>query len=112
MLEYRVEPELSLEEVNTIANEGWKIVQYKNFGTEFKEILFVRGTDPVLIQTEQAILDLTQEKITNPSGEFYVKKEISYGDVILITFLTLFLVLSITGFLLKFFLPKLVNFKR
>jgi len=112
MLEYRIEPELTLEEVNTIASEGWKVIQYKNFGTDFKEILFVRGTDPVLIQTEQAILDLTQEKIENDFNEFYINKTISYGDVLTITFLTIFLVFSIVGFIIKFLIPKFINFKR
>jgi hypothetical protein len=46
------------------------------------------------------------------SEEFYMNKTISYGDVLVLTFLTIFLVFGIVKFLTDFFIPKLVNFRR
>ena len=46
------------------------------------------------------------------SEEFYMNKTISYGDILVLTFLTIFLVFGIVKFLTDFFIPKLVNFRR
>jgi len=45
-------------------------------------------------------------------AEFYISKTIGYGDILVITFLTLFLIFGILKFLTDFLIPKLVNFKR
>ena len=45
-------------------------------------------------------------------AEFYVRKEVSYGDILLLTFLTLFLIFGVVKFLTDFLIPRLVNFKR
>ena len=49
---------------------------------------------------------------TTTGASFYVRQEISYGDILIITFLTLFLVFGVLKFLTDFLIPKLVNFKR
>jgi len=54
--------------------------------------------------------ELIENSTTGTS--FYIKKTISYGDFIIITFLTIFLVFSITKFLINFIIPKRMNFKR
>lgn len=45
-------------------------------------------------------------------AEFYIKKSVSYGDFIIITFLTIFLIFGVLKFLMDFLIPKLVNFRR
>ncbi len=113
MLEYNYHNELDITELNILSGQGWKVFELGNYdGVKFKDVIMVNGTDPVLIQTEQAILDLTQEKITENDREFYVDKTIGYGDILITTFLTIFLVFSIVGFLIKFFIPNFINFKR
>jgi len=109
MLEYRLEPEPTIDDLNNLASQGWKVV---SFNKDLKNILLMKGTDPIVVETQQSILDLSQEKIISGENEFIVKKEITYGDVILFTFLTLFLVFGIISFLIKFLIPKLVNFRR
>ncbi|GAH94180.1 unnamed protein product [marine sediment metagenome] len=56
----------------------------------------------------------TIELIENAStgASFYVSKTIGYGDILIITFLLLFLVFGILKFLTDFLVPKLINFKR
>lgn len=44
-------------------------------------------------------------------AEFYIRKSISYGDVIVITFLMIFLIFGIMKFLFDFLIPKMMNFK-
>lgn len=45
-------------------------------------------------------------------AEFYISKTIGYGDILIITFLMLFLIFGILKFLTDFLIPRLVNFKR
>jgi len=45
-------------------------------------------------------------------AEFLVKKSVSYGDFLIITFLMIFLIWGIMKFLINFFIPKLMNFKK
>lgn len=46
-------------------------------------------------------------------ANFYLRQEISYGDILVIVFLILFLVFGILGFLVKFLIPKTITyFKR
>ena len=56
----------------------------------------------------------TFELIENAStgASFYLRQEISYGDILVITFLTLFLIFGILKFLTDFLVPKLFNWKR
>ena len=56
----------------------------------------------------------TTELIENAStgASFWIRQEVSYGDVLIITFLLLFLVFGILKFLTDFLVPKLINFKR
>lgn len=56
----------------------------------------------------------TTELIENAStgASFYLRQEISYGDILVITFLMLFLVFGILKFLTDFLVPKLFNWKR
>ena len=56
----------------------------------------------------------TIELVENAStgASFYISKQLSYGDILLITFLTLFLIFGIFKFLIDFIIPKRMNFKR
>lgn len=45
-------------------------------------------------------------------AEFYISKTVDYGDILIITFLTMFLIFGILKFLTDFLIPKLINFKR
>ena len=45
-------------------------------------------------------------------ASFYLSKQIGYGEILIITFLVLFLVFGIFNFLIKFFLPQKITFKR
>lgn len=55
-------------------------------------------------------LELIQNGTT--SAEFYLDKRVSYGDVLLLTFLMIFLAFGIVKFLSEFLIPKSVNFRR
>ena len=114
MLEYLYLEDQTLEQINFYANEGWRVEFVKNIDPNKIDLVMVSGTDPILIQTEQIILDLTQEKVVNydTGAEFIVNQSVSYGDFLIITFLFLFLIFGIAKFLIGFFIPKFMNFKR
>ncbi len=58
--------------------------------------------------------DETIELIENSTtgAEFYIKKQLNYGEILVITFLAIFLIFGILKFITDFLIPKLVNFKR
>lgn len=61
-------------------------------------------------ESQDIEIDLIQNATTG--AEFYIKKSVSYGDILIIVFLMIFLVLGIMKFLTDFLIPKLMNFKR
>jgi len=42
MLEYRLEPEPTIDELNNLASQGWKVV---SFNKDLKNVLLIKGTD-------------------------------------------------------------------
>lgn len=58
--------------------------------------------------------DDTVELIENASTStfFYISRFLSYGDILIIIFLMLFLVFGIMKFITNFIIPKRINFKR
>jgi len=114
MLEYLYLEDQTLDQVNFYANEGWRIEFINKIEIDKLDVMLVSGADPVAIQTEQIILDLTQEKVINydTGAEFIVNQSVSYGDFLIIIFLFLFLVFGVAKFLIGFFVPKFINFKR
>ncbi|GAI58134.1 unnamed protein product, partial [marine sediment metagenome] len=46
---------------------------------------------------------------TTTGAEFYISKTIGYGDILIITFLMLFLIFGILKFLTDFVIPKLFH---
>lgn len=59
---------------------------------------------------ENTEIELIQNATTG--AEFFIKKNVSYGDFLIITFLMIFLVFGIMKFLIGFIIPKRINFKR
>ena len=53
----------------------------------------------------------TNELIENTTtgASFYVQKTISYGDIVVLTFLALFLAFGILKFLTDFLIPKFIQ---
>ena len=49
---------------------------------------------------------------TTTGAEFFIKKSVSYGDFLIIVFLMIILIWGIMKFLINFFIPKLMNFKK
>ena len=64
----------------------------------------------IYCQYENAEIELIENATTG--AEFFIKKSVSYGDFLIITFLTIFLIFGILKFLTNFLIPKLMNFKR
>jgi len=64
----------------------------------------------IYCQYENPEIELIENASTGT--EFYLKKNVSYGDFLIITFLMIFLVFGILKFLINFLIPKLMNFKR
>lgn len=52
------------------------------------------------------------ELIENATTSFYLTKTINYGEILIITFLMLFLIFGISKFLVNFIIPKKISFKR
>ena len=82
-------------------------------------------SEPVNLGTEEnpdwhyskadcSLPDETIELIQNSTtgAEFYIKKQLDYGEILVFTFLMIFLVFGILKFITDFLVPKLVNFRR
>lgn len=68
----------------------------------------------IICEEEDNPSDKQFEIIENATtgAKFYLNKEISYGDFLIITFLMIFLILGILSFLINLIIPKFFNFKR
>jgi hypothetical protein len=62
------------------------------------------------LECDPVILQLVQNEETE--AEFYLQKTIDYGDILLISILSIFLIFGMLKFLTDFLIPKLVNFRR
>lgn len=67
---------------------------------------FWQYSEMVCTSTETAFIENQ-----TTGAEFHIRKSITYGDFIVILFLTIFLIFGIMKFLFDFLIPKLVNFK-
>jgi len=61
-------------------------------------------------QATSTSLELIENATTGAS--FFLRQEITYGDILVITFLMLFLIFGILKFLTDFLIPKIFNWKR
>jgi len=110
MLNYQYLHELTYTELNELAGNGWIFITGHAGKDNIKDCLLMSGSSPINYNN---VAEVQTEIIGSPSGNnFVVENTITYGDIILTTLLTLFLVLAITSFLIKFVVAKLVNFKR
>lgn len=110
MIEYQLYETLTLIELNTLASEGWVLVSGADVKTD---------TDPYI---KYAVLEkggIRSDLNTNvyflnddTGANFYLKQEVSYGDLILIILITIILILGVTKAILNFFIPKFVNFRK
>lgn len=62
------------------------------------------------MQCTSTAQELIQSETTSTS--FYLDKTISYGDYLQIAFLLLFLIFGISYFLIDWFIPKKLNWKK
>jgi len=95
-----------LETINFWASQGYQIVN-----AEFVD----KGKLNIIMGKNLFINlsgDITQELINEEGVNFYIDKNLSYGDIIIITFLSIFLIFGIINFMIKFFIPKFINFKK
>lgn len=63
-----------------------------------------------ICQGTSTSLELIENASTGAS--FYISKEVGYGDILIVTFLMLFLVFGILQFLIGFIIPKFISFRR
>jgi len=102
---------VSLSQVNASADAGWRVISItKATGSGSFNVFFVNQMSIPVVETN---LTNTFQQITatpDTTASFYLNKTISYGDIILYVFLTMFLVWSIIGALWKFVFP--VNLKK
>jgi len=98
MLEYNIHCELesprTWENLEPTEKDFW---QYSQIYCQSDDVKLFENTLIQNIETE---------------AEFLVKKSVSYGDFLIITFLMIFLIWGILKFLINFFIPKLMNFKK
>lgn len=86
MIIYDFHKDITLEQLNILASEGW-------------EVVFLKDTDPNKIDAWlkigypdfiQPTSEYTLIENTETEAEFYLNKSFSYGDAIIITFFTMF----------------------
>lgn len=91
----------------------------KNFICEFQSPRTWEDLEPtsktdLWNYTEMKCYDTNLELIQNTEtgAEFYIQKNIDYGDSIIIFFLLLFAIFGIVKIIADFFIPKKMDFKR
>jgi len=95
MLEYNYLENLTLEELNQLGSEGWEITEILVNTTDSFSAFFTKGfQDKILITA------------TESGAEFWVDKTFSYGESIVIIFLTLFLFGVIAKIIYNFLFKK------
>lgn len=102
MAQYIYLPDITIDDINELASQGWFLESAIKIESESADRF-----DVILGKT-------TTELIRNETtgAEFFIDETVSYGDILLISFLMLFLIFGIMKFVLDFFIPKRVNFKR
>lgn len=80
--------------------------------SETKENFVWNFTDMYCLSDDVKLFENVLIQNTETEAEFLVKKSVSYGDFLIITFLMIFLIWGILKFLINFFIPKLMNFKK
>ena len=78
-----------------------------NLGTEENPSWAYSKADCIL---PDETIELIQNSTTG--AEFYITKKLDYGDIIIWSFLAIFLIFGILKFITDFLIPKLVNFRR
>lgn len=116
--EYLFLENIDIEVINSYAVDNWQVVHtnYQKISKKF-DVLLVKHPFIEISTGSMAVFvrgNTNETLISNieTGREFYVNKTISYGDILMITFVMIFLVFGITAFLLNFFIPKFINFKR
>lgn len=79
MFEYNYLQNLTLEELNELGNEGWEITDILANTTDSFNVVFHKGFQEKILITA-----------TESGAKFWVDKTFSYGDSIIIIFLTIF----------------------
>ena len=94
MISYDYQLGLTLEEINALASDGWKV-------------------DGVVIHASPSTFDAFlshgfQDKVLIEDGDkqFYFSQNVSYGEALTITFLTFFFLILITKLIFNFIFQK------
>ena len=108
---YNYSESVSISQVNASADAGWRVISIvKGTGAEQFNVFYINQSVIPVVETN---LTNTYQQITatpDTTASFYLNKSLSYGDIILFVFLSMFLVWSIIGALWKFVFP--FNFKK
>lgn len=103
MTEYKYLQKTNLETINQLTSEAWSIIHIEKANSESFDLMLGKN----LMAGSQTLI------INEDTGaEFFIDKSVSYGDILVVSFLMLFLIFGVMKFILNFFIPKLVNFKR
>jgi len=89
MITYDIKIDISLIELNALSSQGWEVVDVSEIETNKLSVLLRQGypdTNGELPSSEYTLVENT-----NTGAEFYINKSVSYGDAIIITFFTIFL---------------------
>lgn len=94
MFEYNYLKNLTLEELNVLGNEGWEITDILANTTDSFDVVFHKGFQEKILITS-----------TESGAKFWIDQTFTYGDSIIIIFLTIIL-FSVIGKIVYNFLFK------
>lgn len=104
--DYLLNPTLTLENLNASADQGWTLQSIQITDSNLSDKTFLITLEKGLNETYMEKVDATNDT----DASFYLSKTLTYGDIVLFVFLTMFLVWSIIKCLWSFIYPS--NFKR
>lgn len=93
MIIYDHKEDITLWDLNILGNENWEVVSISGDPTKIK----------VWLKKQNPPIPYTLVENTETGAEFYLDKSFSYGDAIIITFFTIFLLAFLGKIIFNYF---------
>lgn len=106
--EYQFVSNITFADLNNYAQNGWQIISTETVAANKFTGILGRNLEYIVNIKSNINEELVSDSESGLS--FYIDKTINYGDILVITFLSIFLILSVVNFIVRFFIPKFTKF--
>lgn len=86
MIIYKHETDLTEEQLNVLGLEDWELIEVvRNFPDQATKHFYLKKDDQIKSSDQYTLIQNTETE-----AEFYLDKTFSYGEAVMITFITIF----------------------